>query len=108
MSRRTDLQTLFETLLGSKNVYFQPPSTVKMNYPCIVYTRRNTSNRFADDILYAHKMCYTVTLIDKDPDSVFVDKLLMFPMCTFDRHFVSDNLNHDIFNIYFKYFLIKK
>ena len=37
MANRLDLQALLEDLLGSRNVYYQPPESVKMNYPAIVY-----------------------------------------------------------------------
>ncbi len=37
------------SLLGSDNVYFQPPPTVKMQYPCIVYKRDYLNTEFADN-----------------------------------------------------------
>ena len=37
VDRRNDLQKLLVEVLGSKNVYFQPPESVKMKYPAIVY-----------------------------------------------------------------------
>ena len=37
MAPRLDLQKLLVELLGSDNVYFQPPPSVQMNYPAIVY-----------------------------------------------------------------------
>lgn len=101
MRPRTDLQTLLEALLGSREVYFQPPATVKMKYPCIVYKRDTAYTDFADDVPYKYDKRYQITVIDKDPDSLIPDKIAALPMCLFDRHFTADNLNHDIFNIYF-------
>jgi hypothetical protein len=101
MGSRLALQTIFEGLLGSRNVYFQPPSTVTMSYPCIVYARSNIDTKFADNSPYVRKKRYMVTVIDKNPDSLVPDKVGNLPMCIFDRNYTADNLNHDVFNIYF-------
>lgn len=101
MGKRTDLQDILEATLGSDNVYFQPPETVKMKYPCIVYARSSGRTIFADDIPYRHKKRYTLTLIDKNPDTDILDKLINLPMCTYDRNYKAENLNHDVCNIYF-------
>ena len=98
---REALQTLFEEFLGSRNVYFQPPESVKLNYPCIVYERSNVRTRSANNHIDLKHKQYTVTYIDEDPDSEIPDKLLELEYCSFDRHFTSDNLNHDVFTLYF-------
>lgn len=99
MGNRLDLQTILEELLGSRNVYFQPPASIKMKYPAIVYSRKNLSLIHANNHVYGQLPEYEVTLIDPDPDSVFIEKLLQLPYCRFDRHFTSDDLNHDVFSI---------
>lgn len=101
MASRLDLQTLLEELLGSRNVYFQPPASVSMKYPAIVYSRYDIQNTHADNRVYAQKTAYQVTVIDEDPDSEIVKKVSMLPMCSFDRHYIADNLNHDVFTLYF-------
>ena len=101
MSDRLNLQTELETILGSRNVYFQPPSSVRMQYPAIVYSRKDIEKRSANDGVYQKLPSYEVILIDKNPDSKFVDKILELPYCSFDRHYESDNLNHDVFTLYF-------
>lgn len=101
MASRLDLQTELERILGSRNVYFQPPSSVRMQYPAIVYSRKDVDGRFANDKVYHKLPCYEMILIDKNPDSAFVDKLLDLQYCSFDRHYESDNLNHDVFTIYY-------
>lgn len=85
----------------SENVYFQPPSSVLMNYPAIVYERSSADMRHADNALYLHKCRYTVTVIDADPDSPIPRMVAALPMCRSDRHFYTDNLNHDTFEIYY-------
>jgi len=101
MAPRLDLQAILVSLLGSKNVYFQPPPTVQMSYPCIVYNRQDIRTEFADNEPYKHKKRYQVTVIDKDPDSDIPDKVAALPMCSYDRFFTADNLNHDVFNLFF-------
>lgn len=99
MGNRLDLQAILEELLGSRNVYFQPPASIKMSYPAIVYSRKSVTSMRANDGIYRQLPEYEVTLIDPDPDSEFIEKLLQLPYCRFDRHFTSDDLNHDVFSI---------
>lgn len=109
-SRREKLQSLLETLLGTANVYFQPPPDLIMQYPCIVYERDNASRKAADNIAYNWQQRYQVTYmdynpdhdpdVDYDPDSDVIRKLMEFPYSRFDRHFATSGLNHDVFVIY--------
>lgn len=101
MNSRLKLHELLCEALGSRQVYFQPPETVKMKYPAIVYSRNNISNRHANDDVYMQSLSYSITVIDKNPDSDIVDKVSLLPRCRFDRHYTSDNLNHDTFTIYY-------
>jgi hypothetical protein len=100
---RMELQELLVDILGSDNVYFQPPSNIDMKYPCIVYNRDRdpASIRFANNFPYTNKKCYQVMVIDRNPDSKIPDKVAELPMCTFDRFFTADDLNHDVFRLFF-------
>ena len=100
MLSRIDLHEKLEEILGSKNIYFQPPATVQMKYPAIVYSRRNIKVDYADGLNYILSPCYEIVLIDKNPESEFIEKLIALPYCSYDRHYESDNLNHDVFTIY--------
>lgn len=102
LKNRLDLQFLLEDILESRNVYYQPPESVKMKYPAIVYERDSINNEFADNIIYTQNTQYSITVIDKNPDSKIVKKISLLPMCRHNRHFVSDNLNHDVFTITIK------
>lgn len=102
MDRRLKLHEELCDILGSRNVYFQPPETVKMKYPCIVYERSDGDTQFANNMPYAFALRYTVTLIGADPDSPLIKKLAYwFETCIYDRHFTSNNLNHEVFKIYY-------
>lgn len=101
MRDRLKLQAILEEKLGSSNVYFQPPASVRMKYPAIVYSRSDIDNRFADNSPYSQEKAYTVTVIDKDPDSEIVDRIASLPKCMYDRNYRVDNLNHDVFTLYY-------
>ena len=101
MDRRPDLQTTLEELLGRRNVYYQPPESVKMKYPAIVYSRNRIDNTFANNKVYGQSFSYTITVIDADPDSEIVMKVSKLPKCRYVRNFKSDNLNHDVFELYY-------
>jgi hypothetical protein len=101
MGTRLELHDLFRELLESDNVYFQPPTSIGLDYPAIIYNRDFEAVAFADDVPYARTWRYQVTVIDRDPDSPTLDKVASLPMTTFVRHFVADNLNHDVYSVYF-------
>lgn len=101
MGQRLQLQSLLETLLGSRNVYFQPPPTVRLQYPCIIYNRENIDTTFAANKPYQHTKRYQITVIDRDPDSIIHQKVGDLPMSSYDRFFTADNLNHDVYNLFF-------
>lgn len=97
---RLDLQEVLCEILGSNNAYYQPPETVKMKYPAIVYSRYDFENFHANNDVYMRSPAYQLTVIDKNPDSEIVEKVSKLPLCSFDRHYKADNLNHDVFTIY--------
>lgn len=101
MANRLDLQTMLENLIGSRNVYYQPPSSLEMQYPAVVFSRYNIKNDFANNGVYSQKFMYQLTVIDEDPDSEIVYKISKLPTVRFDRHYTSDNLNHDVFILYY-------
>lgn len=101
MASRLELHETLCAVLGSRNVYFQPPESVKMQYPAIVYSRKDIENKFANNLAYIQSLCYEITVIDKNPDSEIVINVAKLPLCRFDRHFTLDNLNHDVFTLYF-------
>lgn len=99
MGQRLDLQTLL--LAICPNTYFQPPESIQLVFPCIVYKRDWAVTNFADDRPYKHVKRYQVTVIDRDPDSGIPSQIAALPMCVFDRHFTADDLNHDVYKLFF-------
>jgi hypothetical protein len=101
MAQRLELQAILTDILQTDKVYFQPPPSVQMDYPCIVYHRDYELTNFADDKPYKHKKRYLVTVIDRNPDSGIPDKIAELPLCVYDRFYTADNLNHDVFKLFF-------
>jgi hypothetical protein len=96
---RSELSVLLHAICP--NVYFQPPADVQIVHPAIVYEMDRADTKFADDKPYSVTKQYSMQLISEDPDESIFDALAALPMCVHERHFVADNLNHEVFNIFF-------
>ncbi len=101
MGTRLSLQDKLEKLLGSKNVYYQPPESLKMNYPAIRYSVSDIDIDYGDNTSYLKNKAYDIVVIDKMPDNPVIEKILSLPYSSFERHYVYDNLNHDIIKLYY-------
>lgn len=114
MSNREEFRQKLREVSGYSYFYFDPPESVKMKYPCIIYKRDKLDRMDADNTLYGLNVKYQVTVVDKDPDNgagideqgnpneSVIEKLLYgFQKIKHERHYVVDNLHHDVFSIYF-------
>lgn len=101
MGTRLEFQTVLEGLQEGLHVYFQPSDNVNMVYPAIVYNRDYQQTSFADNVRYAFRRRYQVTVIDRNPDSDIPDEVSALPMSKYVRHFTTQGLNHDIYYVYF-------
>ena len=82
--------------------YYQPPENLKITYPCFVYRRIPGERLKADNKLYHYSRCWEVIFITKDPESTIREDILdLFPMCRHLQDYVSDNLYHHVFNLYY-------
>jgi hypothetical protein len=106
MGDRLDLHERFVEMLdmtepdGDSHVYFNPPSSVYMKYPAIRYSLNRIDTLFASGGSYRRAPSYEVILIDEDPDTIYLTKILDMPYCKFDRFYRANNLNHWVFTIY--------
>lgn len=98
---RLKLHAALKDLLKSPNIYFQPPESVDLKYPCAIYKRSSGKSKYADNHPYTFRQAYQITIIDSDPDSDWITKMAYaFPTVKFDTHFTKDNLNHDVFTLF--------
>ena len=101
MSSRLNLQAQLEEILGTRNVYYQPPESLKMGYPAIRYSKADIESIYANDLKYSKFTRYEIIVIDKKPDNEAIQKILELPYSSYERHYVADNLNHDVITLYF-------
>lgn len=101
MASRQQLQSKLEELLGSRNVYYKPPESLKMNYPAIRYCKKKIDIKRANNAVYLKDYCYEITVIDRRPDNEVINKLLELKHCSYDRNYTADNLEHDVFTLYY-------
>lgn len=101
MGNRLDFHAKLKQL--TPNVYFSPPESVKLSYPCIVYKRLSMDPTYADNKPYAFTdvIGYEVSSISKDPDDNLFFDLSKMPKSKFLRHMTVNNLDHNIFKIYY-------
>ena len=99
MLSRLRLQSELEEILGSNNVYFQPPESININYPAIVYSRARIGNDFANNSVYSQMDTYEIIVLDKDPDSELVRKISLMDTAKHAKHYTSNNLNYDVFTL---------
>lgn len=102
MVKRLQLQSEFEEILGTDNVYFQPPENVKLSYPCIIYAKAAPRTQHADDHVYTYTQRYDITVMYTDPDLDLSKRIIEhFPTCSIDRSYAYENLYHDALTLYY-------
>lgn len=102
MDKRLELHAKLVELIGNNNVYFQPPASVLLSYPCVIYSVGNGSTKRADNTVYNYVNSYEITFIFKRPNIGIIEQVMRaLPMCTPTRMYASDNLNHYAFSVYY-------
>ena len=104
VNKRLELHNILKNIMPESektNVYFQPPEGLKIKYPCIVYSLQRIETRFADDQSYNFNRKYQIIYVDANPDSNIPLKLLSLKRISMDRTYVSDNLNHYVYSLYY-------
>lgn len=101
MVRRLDFHEILCEVLGNRNVYFQPPASIKLEYPCIIYSLDNINVKRANNNPYILTPRYQVIFITKNPDDERISKFLELDNSSFDRAYTKDNLKHYVYTIYY-------
>ena len=102
MGSRLELHEVLCDILGSRNVYYHPPESVKMQYDAIRYSLSGNELKRANDGVYLRTKQYEGIVITYDPDTTILDRLLeRIPLCSLGRPYVADNLNHFPFTVYY-------
>lgn len=90
-------------IIGSEEVYYNPPSNIKMKYPACIVKLQSADSRYADSDPYLTAFRYQITLIQRVPDSAFIREITRIKRCKFIRSYNSDNLRHDVYEWYEDY-----
>lgn len=102
MASRLNLQKDLINLLGSKHVYFDPPESIKLQYPCFIYQSDIPYTLNANNHLYKFNKRYSVTYVDENPDNDMTERLLdYFQYASAGNPYTSDDLHHYPFDIYY-------
>ena len=102
MNRRLDLHEKLKNIIGNDNVYFQPPASVQLSYPCVIYSIGSGDAKHADGMVYSYINNYDLLFIFKKPNIEIIEQVLgVLPMCRMTRAYVADNLNHYAFSVYY-------
>ena len=96
--------TLHNELVELENckAYYQPPENLKIEYPCFIYKRIPGEQTRANNKMYKYWRCWEITFITKDSESTIREAMLhRFSQCRHIRDYVSDNLYHHVFNLFY-------
>lgn len=104
LDRRLILDQKLRNILGNSNIYFEPPASRTMKYPCIRYRRSNIDVIHADNKPYLGRNRYEVIVIFEDADDDLPERVLFNKeelTFGFERNYVSDGLYHYVFTTHF-------
>lgn len=104
IDQRLMLHELLSSIEGVKKAYYQPPSSEKLKYPCIIYKCDSHTNLYANNKRYLSFPKYTLTLVDYDAESEIVERILRLSdncIVSMDQSYTGDGLYHWAFTLYF-------
>lgn len=99
--RRLELHQKLAALLGSANVYHQPPENLALRFPAIIYERVDYDVEYADNIPYHATRKWQISVVSQEPSNPVVDSLMEWPTADFKTSYVVDRMRHDVVNIYY-------
>ena len=100
MSNRIELHS--ELIQFSANVYFQPPSDIRLKYPCIVYNKVTLAVEHANNKIYKNMQEYLITVMSTDPDYDVAEQItLHFPYASLGNVSVIEGLNQTTVTLYY-------
>lgn len=101
-NHRLELHEKLCTLLGTRDVFFQPPENIKIPNRAIIYQLTDAVQRKANNKLYNKVDRYQVLFITPNPDDRLWETILEeFEIANFERHYKYENLNYYSISIYY-------
>lgn len=100
ISERQEFHNKLKEIYPNISIYFQPPASIKMSYPCIIYNLDNINMTRADNKIYTAQYRYALTYVSNKPDDTDYQKLFdTFEYVNLERYYRADNLNHYLITI---------
>ena len=99
--KRLELHALLVRLLGSSNVYHQPPENLALRFPAIIYERVDYAVEYADDRPYHSVRQWQVSVVSQEPTHPVVDKFMELLTAVFKTRYVVSGMQHDVVTIYY-------
>lgn len=103
LTRRQQLDVELKSVIGSAKLYWEPPTNKQLTGdPRVIYERDGTFTRHADNRPYQFMQRYKITIVYTNPDLELPQVIHEhFPLCSYDRDYVSDNLHHSVLVLYY-------
>lgn len=83
-----------------ENVYYNPPASIQMRYPCILVQLDDMLHGHANNRVYKRDNRYSLIVIDRNPDSDLMRKVDDLPMTSMGRSYIADGLWHFTFTMF--------
>lgn len=99
--KRVKLHHVLEDIISSRHVYFQPPESVKLEYPCIVYNLAKVPVQHADNTVYLMNPKYVIRYISKGPDDRTKLLLVQSLGVPIIQTYAQNGLYHYIYELYY-------
>ena len=94
-TRLTLHQALID-VLGSRNVYYNPPETLKMEFPAIVYKLDFIEPIHADNKNYLDWTTYKIFVVSSKPDHPAIRKILNMEMTRYSTSYTREGFYHTV------------
>lgn len=99
---RSDLSDILHKIQGNDHIYYQPPESIKIEIPGIIYSKSDIDVIRADNRMYINHDKYTLICLSLTSDNPVVKLLIeRLPMCSYDRSYTKNNVYHDVLTVYF-------
>ncbi len=100
MASRLEVQAILSAVPGVAKAYYQPPESVALEYPAIIYSKAKIKTTYADNKLYHKKLQYNLTIIAHDPDNTIGAYIMENYNASFVRPYNSNGLYHEKYDVY--------
>lgn len=100
MATFKEARAILSKIVGHDRVYFQPPESIKMAYPAVVFHLSDLAATRGSNTVFSMRDRYTVTVMDKQPFPEYLYDLQRVPYTSLDTTYRVNGLNHFVYTMY--------